>query len=198
MAQRDNNNAKRRRVKEGRMLIVAELYKKGYTIRAIADEVRARMNTTCSTRTIWNDINSLLTEWRKTRIDDVDARLQFELECINDSIRELWDQWEKSKDDYTKQYNRRVGVPVPANASDENGQGGQNSQGRNGNEIITVRREQSETNEVQLGDPRYISEIRMQQIERRKLLGIYAPEKKDIACETTFASLLMESGTIKD
>ena len=52
------NTTQRRRnhVKEGRMVIVADLYKRGWSIRRIADEVKARTNTTCSTRTIWNDI----------------------------------------------------------------------------------------------------------------------------------------------
>lgn len=179
------------------MLIVAEMYKKGYSIKKIAEEVKKRMNTTCSTRTIWNDINALLKEWRETRIEDIDLRLQFELECIDDNICELWKQWEKSKEDYTKQYSKRVGVPMPQDASgDGNGEG--QGGGNGGNEIVTIRREQSEQNEVGLGDPRYIAEIRQQQMERRKLLGIYAPEKRDISCETTFTSLLMESGTIDE
>lgn len=193
----NNNNASRRHIREGRMLIVAEMYKKGYSIKKIAEEVKKRMNTTCSTRTIWNDINALLKEWRETRIEDIDLRLQFELECIDDNICELWKQWEKSKEDYTKQYSKRVGVPMPQDASgDGNGEG--QGGGNGGNEIVTIRREQSEQNEVGLGDPRYIAEIRQQQMERRKLLGIYAPEKRDISCETTFTSLLMESGTIDE
>lgn len=170
-----NNNASRRKVKEGRMLIVAELYKKGYSVKKIADEVKQRMNTTCSTRTVWNDINTLLKEWRETRIEDMDLRLQYELECIDDNICELWKQWEKSKEDYTKQYNKRVGVPMPQDASSEG-----NEQGGGNNEIVTIRREQSEQNEVGLGDPRYIAEIRQQQMERRKLLGIYSPEKREV------------------
>lgn len=192
MARGNNNNASRRKIREGRMLIVAELYKRGYSVRKITEEVKARMNTTCSTRTVWNDINALLKEWRETRIEDIDLRLQFELECIDDNIRELWGQWEKSKEDYAKQYSKRVGVPVPQ----DTGRAAEGQGTGNNGEIVTIRREQSEENEVGLGDPRYIAEIRQQQMERRKLLGIYAPEKRDINCETTFASLLMESGTI--
>lgn len=158
------------------MLIVGELYKKGYSVSKIAEEVRLRMNTTCSKRTIWNDINDLLKEWRETRIKDVDLRLQYELECIDDNICELWKQWEKSKEDYTKQYNKRVGVPIP---EDANGGDPASPQG-NAGEIVTIRREQSECNEVGLGDPRYMAEIRQQQMERRKLLGVYSPEKKEV------------------
>lgn len=183
----NNNNAKRRKIKEGRMLIVAELYKKGYSISKIAEEVRQRMNITCSTRTIWNDINVLLKEWREMRIEDIDLRLQYELECIEDSICELWKQWEKSKEDYTQQNNKRVGIPM-----------GDAGDGGSQNEIVTVRREQSESNVIGLGDSRYIAEIRQQQMERRKLLGLYAPEKRDIQGDISFSALLMESGMIDD
>lgn len=175
MAKGNNNNASRRHIREGRKLIIAELYKRGWSIKKIAEEVKTRMNTTCSTRTVWNDINALLKEWRETRIESIDLRLQLELECIDDNIRELWGQWEKSKEDYAKQYNKRVGVPMAQDASD-----GGNGQGNGSNEIVTIRREQLEQNEIGLGDPRYIAEIRQQQIERRKLLGVYSPEKREI------------------
>ena len=49
-----------------------------------------------------------------------------------------------------------------------------------------------------LGDPSYIGEIRKQLEERRKLLGLYAPEKKDINGNVSFASLLIESGLLDE
>ena len=177
---RESNCAKKQHIKEGRMVIVAEMYKKGYSIKNIADEVKKRMNTTCSTRTVWKDIRTLLDEWREYRVEDMDERLQYELECINDNICELWQQWEKSKEDYIKQHNKRIGVP-----SEEGN-----------NEIKTIYREQNETSEVGLGDIRYIIEIRQQQMERRKLLGVYAPEKKEVNGDLSFTNLLMESGQI--
>lgn len=185
----NTNNAKRRRIKEGRKVIVAELYKRGWSISRIAQEVRTRLNTTCSTRTIWNDINELLEEWRSVRIDDMDARLQLELERIDDAVRELWEQWDKSKEDYMRERNKRIGVPVPAG----DGQGGGET-----TEIMTVKRENNSENVVGLGNPAYIAEIRAQLAERRKLLGLYAPEKKDIQGEMSFAAFLMESGMIDD
>lgn len=185
----NTNNAKRRRIKEGRKVIVAELYKRGWSISRIAQEVRTRLNTTCSTRTIWNDINELLEEWRSVRIDDMDARLQLELERIDDAVRELWEQWDKSKEDYMRERNKRIGVPVPAGE----GQGGGET-----TEIMTVKRENNSENVVCLGNPAYIAEIRAQLAERRKLLGLYAPEKKDIQGEMSFAAFLMESGMIDD
>lgn len=169
------NSAQKRmsHVKQGRMIIVADLYKRGWSIRKIADEVKARMGTTCSTKTIWNDINDLLKEWQAARIQDTDARLQLELERIDDCVAELWEQWDKSKEDWTREHNKRIGVPVAAS----DGNGGQDGQQT---EIQTVKREHMEENVVGLGNPAYIAEIRQQLAERRKLLGLYAATKSEV------------------
>lgn len=157
------NTQRRAHIKQGRMVIVAELYKKGWSIRAIAEEVRARLNCSCSARTIWNDVNDLLAEWRKVRIQDVDDRLQLELERIDDAVRELWTQWEKSKEDWVREHNTKVGIP-----SEKSG------------EIQTVKRMNDTTNVVGLGNPAYMAEIRQQLAERRKLLGLYAATRSEI------------------
>lgn len=165
------NTSKRNHIKEGRKEIIAPLYKRGWSIAKIAEEVRTRMNTTCSTRTVWNDINELLDEWRAARIQDVDQRLQLELERIDDAVCELWEQWDKSKEDCVREYNKRVGVPVPAGE----GQGGGEA-----TEIVTVKRENKRENVIGLGNPAYIAEIRQQLAERRKLLGLYAATKTEV------------------
>lgn len=167
-----SNTSKRRHIKEGRKVIVAELYKRGWSIKKITDEVKTRLNMTCSTRTVWNDINELLDEWRATRIKDVDQRLQLELERIDDAVCELWEQWDKSKEDWVREHNKRVGVPVPSDGNNGNGNGG--------TEIVTTKRVNDTTNMVGLGDPRYIAEIRAQLSERRKLLGLYAATKTEV------------------
>lgn len=164
-----NNKAKSRHIKEGRMVIVAELYKRGWAIKKIAEEVRTRLNSTCSTRTIWNDIQSLLKEWREMRINDTDQRVQLELERIDDCVAELWQQWDKSKEDWIREHNKRVGVPT------DGGEGGC-EQGS----IQTVRRENDTENVVGLGNTAYIAEIRQQLMERRKLLGLYAATKTEV------------------
>ncbi len=165
------NTSKRNHIKEGRKEIIAPLYKRGWSIAKIAEEVRTRMNTTCSTRTVWNDINELLDEWRAARIQDVDQRLQLELERIDDAVCELWEQWDKSKEDWVREYNKRVGVPVPAGE----GQGGGEA-----TEIVTVKRENKSENVIGLGNPAYMAEIRQQLAERRKLLGLYAATKTEV------------------
>lgn len=170
---KNTTHKRRNHIKEGRKEIIAPLYKRGWSIAKIAEEVRTRMNTTCSTRTIWNDINEMLDEWRATRIQDVDQRLQLELERIDDAVRELWEQWEKSKEDWVREHNKRIGVPVPA--TDGNGQPTGEA-----TEIVTVKRENQTENVVGLGNPAYMAEIRQQLAERRKLLGLYAATKSEV------------------
>ena len=181
------NNARRKHIREGRLEIVAHMYKRGSSIRAIATEVRQRLNITCSTKTVWNDIRYLLEEWRAARLTDTDDRVQLELAKIEEAERELWQQWEKSKEDYDRVNNTRRGQPVTR---------GGDAGGTGDTEIQTYDIAEQRTNVVGLGDPRYIAEIRQQQMERRKLLGLYAPEKREVSGDMTFSHLLMESGMI--
>ena len=177
---------KRNQLKLARLEIVAQLYKRGYSIRKIQSEVVKRLELkTYSLATVHKDIQTLLDEWRENRIEDMDAALQLELERIDDTVRELWEQWEKSKTDYTKTAGKQKGSPTRDN------QTGQTS-------IRTYQTERTETEVIRLGDPSYISEIRQQLAERRKLLGLYAPEKKDISGGVSFTSFLIESGMLDD
>lgn len=183
---------RRRQAKEARLNIVSQLYKKGYTVRRIREEVMRRLNlNTYSVSTVQSDINSLLKEWREFRLTNTEDMVQLELARIDDTVRELWEQWEKSKEDYIKTHRKRKGAPV--NNSDQQ-EGNANGEGG----IRTYSIEEDTSNVVGLGNPAYIAEIRQQLMERRKLLGLYAPEKKDITGDLSFAALLMESGMIDE
>jgi hypothetical protein len=109
--------------------------------------------------------------------------IQLELERIDEIIMELWAQWEKSKEDYKKTSKKRKGKPKDKDAKDdkeaENGEMQDKSENKEA-KIYTIEREVQETEMRCLGDVSYISEIRAQLVERRKLLGLYAPEKREI------------------
>jgi hypothetical protein len=124
----------------------------------------------------------------------MDEALQLELTRIDDTVRELWEQWEKSKEDYTQTYRRRKGAPERR----PEGQQAQQQQGQDGQRTRTLFVEESTRNVQGLGNPAYISEIRQQLAERRKLLGLYAPEKKQVEGEMSFANFLMESGMLDE
>lgn len=161
---------RKRQVREQRLEIVAELFKKGWSVRKICAEVKQRLNgdqPTYSKSTCWKDIQYLLKEWRESRLEDMDQAVQLELARINDTVRELWEQWERSKTDYEKKSMRQKGEP-------KKGKKGQMGK------IETVFTERTTQQVVSLGDPAYIAEIRKQLAERRKLLGLYAPERKEL------------------
>ena len=173
-------------MKLARLEIVSTLYKRGYSYRKIKEEVMKRLDLkTYSLQTVKRDIQTLLDEWRESRLEDTDELVTLELARIDDTCRELWEQWEKSKTDYNKTQRKQKGSPS------RDAETGQTS-------IRTYQTERTETEVVCLGDPSYISEIRKQLEERRKLLGLYAPEKKELSGGLSFASLLVESGMIDE
>lgn len=177
---------RQRQMKLARLEIVAQLFKRGYSRRKIREEVKARLNLkSYALGTVQGDIQTLLAEWREDRIANTDDLVQLELERIDDAVKELWSQWEKSKEDFTRQTRRQKGSPQ------RDGQTGQTS-------IKTYQTERTETDVAGLGDVTYIAEIRKQLEERRKLLGLYAPEKKDISTNGSFAAYLIESGMIDE
>lgn len=177
---------KRNQVKLARLEIVSTLYKRGYSMRMIQAEVMKRLDLQAySLSVVHRDVQSLLEEWRENRLDDMDKALQLELERIDETCRELWQQWEKSKEDYNKTVRTRKGAPKKDKDTGESN-------------ISTYSVEDRTANVVGLGNPQYISEIRQQLAERRKLLGLYAPEKKEVTGEMSFAQFLMESGVVDE
>ena len=191
-----------------RLDIISELYKRGYGYREIRDEVMARLDLpSYSLRTVSKDVNKLLEEWRESRIENLDLALQLELERIDAIIKEAWAAWEKSKEDYTARNNKQKGIPgnlvEPRNGSTD----GENSSNNQSNapvqqprsdEIVTIAMEQQTKDVVCTGDPRYLEVIHKSLIERRKLLGLYAPEKRELSGSMSFEALLMETGIVDD
>lgn len=166
-------NKRRNQMRLARLEIVGRLYKRGKSYRQIQAEVMARLGIPhYSLSTVSQDIKTLLEEWRENRIADIDEAVQLELERIDDAVAELWSQWEKSKEDGVRKSRRR--------RASKAGEGQQN-----GNAV----EERSESDVVGLGNPAYIAEIRQQLMERRKMLGLYSPEKTVVRNETVQMTL---------
>lgn len=175
---------RRNQLKIARLEIVSQLYLRQHSVRQIRAEVMKRLDLkTYSTSTVQNDIKTILEELQQQRLDNAEYALQAELERIDETCRELWSQWEKSKEDYIRSSKKKKGTP---------------QFGDEGGKTKTTSIETKEQNVVGLGNVAYIAEIRQQLQERRKLLGLYAPEKKEIAGELSFANLLMESGMLDE
>ena len=168
-----------------RMDILSTLYKRGYSYREMRTEVMARLNLqTYSLETLKKDIDSLLEEWRETRIEDLDLALQLELERIDNLVKEAWEAWERSKESYKKVKGTQEGIPGTPDGEGD-GQAG---------EIITTKMKQTSEDVVSYGDPRYLEVINRLLMERRKLLGLYSPEKMDVSGDMSFYAMLMHTG----
>ena len=161
---------RKQQIRQARLEIVSELYKRGYSLRKITAEVKRRLNIPkLAVSTTYNDVQTLLKEWRESRIANIDQALQLELERIDDTTAELWEQWDKSKTETQKTTPTRSGrIKGKGNAG-----------------IETDAVSESRTKVGGLGNPAYIAEIRQQLIERRKLLGLYAPEARQVKSEVT-------------
>lgn len=169
-----------------RLDIIAQLYKRGYSYREIREEVMSRLNLQAySLQTVHKDVNRLLTEWRSTRIENLDHAVQLELERIDEVIKEAWAAWDKSKTDYERKKAKQQGVP---GGDGEGGDGG----------VVTVKMEQQKEEVICYGDPRYLEVVHKNLVERRKLLGLYSPEKHEMSGELSFYNMLMETGQVKD
>ena len=171
-----NPNKKAQAMRLARLQIASKLYLRGYSFRAIREEVMRRLDLkTYSLDTVKKDISLLLKEWREERIDDMDASISLELARIDAIIVELWAQWEKSKQDTEKTATKKKGAA-------------KRNDGITGIETQAI--EETRASVLGLGNVAYISEIRAQLTERRKLLGLYSPEKRAITEEVTITQKL--------
>lgn len=149
-----------------RIGIISKLLKhRDYTCRELCEEVKTRLGLeTLSPTTVAKDIKLLLAEWKAERLKNYDDYVRVELKRIDQLLDEAWEAWYKSKQDYEKSRARQVGVP--------------NGDGEEG--ITTTHVEQMKENVNACGDPRYLELIHKFLVERRKLLGLYAPERKEL------------------
>lgn len=174
---------RRNQIRLARLEIVSQLYLRQHSVRQIRAEVMKRLDLkTYSTETVHKDIKYILHELQEQRLDNAEYNLQLELERIDETCRELWEQWEKSKQDCVRIEKKRKGTPGLGNDGSTK----------------TTQLETKESTHAGLGNVAYIAEIRQQLQERRKLLGLYAPEKREVAGEMSFAAMLMESGMLDE
>lgn len=170
-----------RRMQELRIDIISGLYKRGYSYAAMREEVMVRLNLpTYSLRTVKKDVDRMLAEWRKTRIDNLDSALQLELERTDDVMREAWVAWEKSKQEGERIRTTRKG-----------------KKDKDSGKIETTNITQYSEEYGGYGDTRYLDVVLRASVERRKMLGLYAPEKKEVSGEISFESALMQTGLIE-
>lgn len=95
----NRQNQKQRQKRLARLEIVAELFKKGYSVRQICQEVQVRLQLPKlpSPNLIQQDKKLLLEEWRENRLANTDEYMTLALARIDDCLIELWEAWEKAR-----------------------------------------------------------------------------------------------------
>lgn len=153
--------AEYKRDQQLRMTLEAPLWQKGYSIREICNQVKQRMELeTLSTRTVWKDIQELLKEYQDMRLEATEDKVTQELARLDAVIREAWEMWEKSKQDFDKTKRKQKGLPQ------------RDEKGKETGEMTTVYAEQQREHIRVTGDPRYLDIILKAQEQRRRLLGL--------------------------
>ena len=143
-----------------RMQIIAPLWRKGWTMKEIRDEVMKRLGLeVLGVKTVWSDVQRLLKEWQDERLENTEDRITAELARIDLVIKEAWMAWEKSKEDYDRR--SKSGEFTPK--KDKQGV------------VVTmdiIRQFQNEAQERCYGNPKYLDVILKAMEQRCKLLGL--------------------------
>lgn len=148
------------RMIEQRTEIVAQLWRKNWSYPEIRKEVMRRLDlSTYSLQTVHKDVQRILKEWQIARIEDTDAKVTAELARIDLVIREAWEMWEKSKEDYHERSQRQEGMPR------------MDAQGVSVG-MTTLKAMMRDAEKRGEGDPRYLDIILKALTQRCKLLGL--------------------------
>ena len=103
----------RRKQKEARLVIVSELYSKGKSFREIRSEVIRRLDLgSYSLKTVHDDIETLLKQWRSERLDKTDQAVTLFLERNRQHYEEARLEWDRSRKDRYRTDTKRKGVPI--------------------------------------------------------------------------------------
>lgn len=133
-----------------RIARIAALYRQGWYQYEIAEDVGV------STAQVSRDLDAIRKEWLDSSIRNFDESRAEELAKIDNLEREYWAAWEKSKSNYNKKSTKRKGKARDA-APDY--------------------MEQTDTEVILMGDPRFLAGIQWCINKRCEILGLDAPKK---------------------
>lgn len=156
-----------------RMQIVAPLWRKSWTLKEIREEVMKRLGLeTYSIKCVHTDVQRLIKEWQEERLTNTEDKITAELARIDLVIKEAWQMWEKSKQDYKSKRQVQEGKPH----QDESGQ----------ISVDTIKAMMWDAEQRGSGDPRYLDVILRAMQQRCKLLGL-DQQRIDISAATSGA-----------
>ena len=140
---------------------VSDLIAKGNNSKEIIDAVRYQFGLTWSMQKL-NIVKQMIHKiWRADMVHNLDEQKARELAMIDVQIKEAWTAFEKSKHPKRKKTRKEKSRGMLEAGTD-------------------YELEEDEENEEELaGDPKYLTIISDLGKERRKLLGLYEPEKTE-------------------
>lgn len=77
--------------------VVAEFYKKGYSYKEIAEELRKMRGYSLSVVSIGKDVRTIVNRWRKETSATIHEQKAVELQKLNKVESEAWKEYEKNK-----------------------------------------------------------------------------------------------------
>lgn len=145
---------------------ISDWYAKGMTDYDVQEQIKLTFGFEWSLRKVQSMKGLLRKYWRSNTVENMDNQIAEEVNACNVQLRELWKSYEISKYGTKKETTRKTS---------SNGKADENVFDQE--ETITVR-------DTTAGDPKIMAQIIEVSKEKRKLLGLYAPEKKPMGSGT--------------
>lgn len=146
------------------------LFLRGYTYREISERLneenaRRGVGYTITKQMVYWDMQQLLIEWKRERMENIDDYVTQELRKLDKMEVELWEAWERSKTGKTREKNRQNAKPRKVLEDGDNPE---------------YYGYEETTTETSAGNPRFLDLLLNVQQRRAKMLGFDAPIKVEI------------------
>ena len=159
-----------------RRVRVAELLLQGKTYRQIAAELKVK-----STKTIFDDVEGVIAEWKAEQKHNVDAWVALELSKVGRIEEQSWSAWERSQRDAETIATETATVTIRA------------GRGHDSVEVPALSNKETRTRKGQVGDPRFLDAALKCVVKRCELLGLDRPKKLDLG-NGTVVFLMPDNG----
>jgi hypothetical protein len=148
----------------------SNLFLRGYTYREISERLneenaRRGVGYTITKQMVYWDMQQLLIEWKRERMENIDDYVTQELRKLDKMEVELWEAWERSKTGKTREKNRQNAKPRKVLEDGDNPE---------------YYGYEETTTETSAGNPRFLDLLLNVQQRRAKMLGFDAPIKVEI------------------
>lgn len=160
----------------------AELLLQGYTHQEIRDILEAETGISLSRRTITNDVAKIKEDWMQQQQQSVTAWVNQEIDRLDTFESTLWRAYRASCDDEVQETIEKVAKYI---------------EDIDDYELRLKKVTQVIKKGGGVGDVRLLAEIRQNQQERRKLLGLYAPSKLGVDV-TNKTEIIVKGYAVRD